>query len=230
MNLLQRSWLFAAFVLVELVLASSASAQVAAHLVKDIFPGTDPDAFSYPDDFVALDGMVLFTADDGLHGREPWRTDGTEAGTVLVKDINPGAGPSILYSPALQATLNRMFFFRAYDGVHGNELWRSDGTAEGTVLVKDINPGASDASPDSLFVTDGMLYFSANDGTTGTELWKSDGTDSGTVRVADIDPGAGGSSPYSFTRSGDTIFSSLTTARTDASSGAQTARKRARRS
>jgi ELWxxDGT repeat protein len=39
-------------------------------------------------------GTLYFIADDGVSGEELWKTDGTDAGTVLVKDINPGAGGS----------------------------------------------------------------------------------------------------------------------------------------
>ncbi len=68
----------------------------------------------------------------------------------------------------------------------GSELWKSDGTSAGTVLVCDIRPGASSASPSSLTDVNGTLYFQANDGTNGSELWKSDGTSAGTVLVRDI--------------------------------------------
>src|SRR5690349_12715982 len=58
-------------------------------LVRDIFPGADPQAKSEPADFAQLGARVLFTADDGAHGREVWVTDGTPGGTSLLKDINP---------------------------------------------------------------------------------------------------------------------------------------------
>ncbi|BAY87535.1 hypothetical protein NIES267_70590 [Calothrix parasitica NIES-267] len=51
------------------------------------------------------------------------------------------------------------------------ELWKSDGTADGTVLVEDINPGSASSSPGGLTVFDGELYFSADDGVNGRELW-----------------------------------------------------------
>jgi ELWxxDGT repeat protein len=71
-------------------------------------------------------------------------------------------------------------------------LYRSNGTKAGTVLVKDINPGAEGSGPAYLFNVGGTLYFTANDGTHGAELYKSDGTEAGTVRLSDINPGAGG--------------------------------------
>jgi ELWxxDGT repeat protein len=105
-------------------------------LVKDIRPG----AFnSYPGSLTALGNTLFFSANEGVNGRELWKSDGTAAGTVLVKDINLtnpfGSSPSNL--TAVGSTL----YFTADEGVNGRELWKSDGTAAGTVLVRDIFPG-----------------------------------------------------------------------------------------
>ncbi len=86
-------------------------------------------------------------------------------------------------------------YFRGWDGVHGAELWRTDGTAEGTELVADICPGACSSVPTELRPLLGALYFQAIDPGFGAELWRSDGTAEGTVLVADIAPGARGSQP-----------------------------------
>ena len=85
-----------------------------------------------------MGGTLFFTANDGDHGRELWKSDGTAAGTVLVKDINPDGRSS--YPERARPTSNGTLFFTADDGTHRQELWKSDGTAAGTVLVKDINP------------------------------------------------------------------------------------------
>jgi ELWxxDGT repeat protein len=85
-------------------------------------------------------------AEDGVHGDELWMSNGTEAGTVLVKDIKPGAGDS---NPWELTDVGGTLFFVADDGLHGNELWKSDGTKAGTVLVKDINQ-AGDSTPREL--------------------------------------------------------------------------------
>ena len=71
------------------------------------------------------------------------------------------------------------------------ELWQSDGTTGGTVLLKDINPGPGSSDPVTPFSAnvEGEIFFSANDGEHGVELWESDGTAAGTVLVADAIPG-----------------------------------------
>ncbi len=99
----------------------------------------------------------------------------------LVSDIFPGGTSS---SPANLTNVNGGLFFTAEDDSHGVELWKSDGTAAGTVMVKDINPGVASSGPTSLTNVNGTLYFIANDGIESA-VWKSDGTANGTVAVPD---------------------------------------------
>ena len=133
-----------------------------------------------------LMGSLYFSAKDDTHGRELWKSDGTAAGTVVVKDIRPGSEGSL---PRGLTDVGGTLYFSAGDGTHGGELWRSDGTATGTVMVKDIWAGSRGSHPSGLTDVGGTLYFAADDGTHGWELWKSDGTAAGTVMVKDIWPG-----------------------------------------
>ncbi len=131
------------------------------------------------------DGIVFFVASTPLNGRELWKTNGTPAGTVLVLDINPGAGSA---DPDWLTMVNGILFFRADDGVNGMEPWRSDGTAAGTMMIKDINPGSPGSFPNNLLALGDTLFFAADDGVHGNEMWTSHGTAANTVLVRDLNP------------------------------------------
>src|SRR4029077_8812158 len=103
---------------------------------------------------------------------------GNRAGTVLVKDIRPGAAEDDEYAPASLTGVGGRLFFAADDATHGRELWTSNGSRAGTVLVKDINPDVVerdeyDYSPSYLTGVGGRLFFAADDATHGAELWTS---------------------------------------------------------
>jgi ELWxxDGT repeat protein len=112
--------------------------------------------------------MLFFQADHPPERHELWRSDGTAAGTVLVKDIAPGGA---IAKPTDLTVVNGTLFFVA-TSTSGRELWKSDGTTAGTVLVKDINTtsGTSSSSPTSLTDVNGTLFFAATDGMSGREL------------------------------------------------------------
>jgi trimeric autotransporter adhesin len=166
-------------------------------MVKDIAHG---EGGSGPSDLTNVDGKLYFAANDGKLGVELWKSNGTAAGTKMVKDIIPGSESS---DPSDMTNVNGTLYFVANDGggigAHGRELWKTDGTAAGTVMVKNINPGPNDSSTGNLKNVDGTLYFRAHDATHGDELWKSDGTAAGTVMIKDINPDSGISSPHNLT-------------------------------
>jgi len=179
-------------------------------LVKDVRPGPGDsmrqtwDSPAQPEDrFAAVGGKLFFPADDGVAGEELWQSDGTPAGTVLVKDVFPGPRSSEIRW--LTVAGGRVFFV-ADDGVHGRELWVSDGTPGGTRLVLDLVAGAKSSVPQELSALGHVLLFSATDGTGGRELWRTNGTAEGTRQVQDIAPGALPSSPFSFTSLGTSVY------------------------
>ncbi|MBM7518202.1 ELWxxDGT repeat protein [Nocardioides nitrophenolicus] len=187
-------------------MAPALAASTDPHPVADIRPGPDG---SDPGDKAALGGSVLFAATTPGKGTELWKSDGTAAGTVLVKDIYPGTS-SYTYNghtytddnsswPRDFVAMGGNVYFTAFDEAHGRELWKSDGTATGTVLVKDVNPGSAGSTYSgygeygsggtSLAVIGNTLYFAAYEGEHGQELWASNGTTGGTALLKDITPG-----------------------------------------
>ena len=135
--------------------------------------------------FADLNGRLFMTAQDPNHGYEPWLSDGTEAGTYLIKDIYPGRTASQRRLVRPVALGDSIFTPARLDGTQGEGLWKTDGTEAGTLLVKDVSPGVLSRFDDSLTLLDGTLYFAVSVLTSpGTyELWKSDGTEEGTQAV-----------------------------------------------
>ncbi|MFO0585731.1 MAG: ELWxxDGT repeat protein [Anaeromyxobacter sp.] len=156
-------------------------------LLKDITPGAGGTDLGQ---LTAVGGRIFFSAASADLDYELWSTDGTPEGTKRVKNLNP-TGPSY---PFRLTPLGDEVFFSASDGINGEQLWVSDGTEAGTKTVAFINTDGS-ASIDYLAVHGGKLWFLADDGVHGRELWVSDGTEAGTHLVADSVPGAGGLSP-----------------------------------
>lgn len=164
---------------------------------------------------------LIFSADNGFLGQELWRSNGTDAGTRLIKDINPGPDSS---DPMMQQhplprrralTLKNplaaeVLLFSADDGFFGRELWRTDGVFAGTNLVKDINSGPDGSMPGQLvgIVFRNTAYFAASNGATlfNNELWSSNGTPTGTRLVQDINPGSGASDPGNFEIVKDALY------------------------
>jgi ELWxxDGT repeat protein len=135
-----------------------------------------------------MGGSLYFSAYSSSNGYELWKSDGTTAGTVELKNIASGSSSS--YPKHLTVVQGRLFF-SAGTGSQGTELWVSDGTSAGTVLFADIAFGSASSSPQFLRVVGSRLFFSADNGTAGRELWVSDGTLNGTRLTRDLTPGTG---------------------------------------
>lgn len=173
-----------------------------ARLIKDIHIG--PNRSTQLEGSIDLNGQVLFYADDGVHGFEPWISDGTADGTHLLKDIFPGAMGSV--STVQFVPWHGRAYFIATEGVSGFELWSTDGTESGTRRVKDIYPGTGSSFPGFGTPLDSVFLFTADDGVHGHELWATDGTEGGTYLVKDIEPGPAGTTFFAATRLGNAVI------------------------
>jgi ELWxxDGT repeat protein len=161
-------------------------------LLLDSTPGPVGGAGDW---FSNLGNVTVYRASDPIHGIELWRSDGTTAGTYLLADIGPGLqnylGNGVGYPTTV---LNGVLYFSADDGVTGSELWRTDGTREGTHIVADLVPGYEGSHPSNITASATHIFFAREQ-----EVWVSDGTAPGTRKIADL--GGGG-----FVSVGNTVF------------------------
>ncbi|WP_291986182.1 PA14 domain-containing protein [Luteitalea sp.] len=193
-----------------------------ATLVLDYVAPSAPNVSTTPE-LTVYNGQLLFQGSPLASGLtlnsdnfELWKTDGTALGTDLLREINTqvfnlGGGTIRIASlPRDFVEFNGLLYFVATTGTNGEELWRTDGTVNGTFLVRDFNPTGS-SSPANLMVVGDLLYFTADDGTNGRELWRTDGvTTGGTFMVSNISAGAGSSSPSDFAAIGNTLYFAAT--------------------
>lgn len=157
-------------------------------LIKDINPDTDSDPFNdnpndyYNTQFAILNNVAYFRANNGVNGSELWRSNGTSAGTYMVKDILPGLASS--YPSKIVATSNKIFFTTAIQP----QLWVSDGTEAGTKALTSFKDTMSPAIT-NVCAGNNICYFifTTNYYSSSTrQLWKTDGTIAGTKMVYDF--------------------------------------------
>jgi len=151
-----------------------------------------------------IGGRILFYGSDDAHGAEPWVTDGTAAGTRLVADLCPGTCGAVDPFGAAPAVTPQGLFFTATDPVHGEELWRTDGTAAGTVRRTDV------AAPEISFfggtaALGAKVYFGLGDTGSGAALWESV-PPAGARRVAVVAPRGPSSDPFALTSFGGNLL------------------------
>ena len=172
------------------------------YMVKLINPGSD----AKPEKFTDFNGKLIFRALSKNNGMEPWISDGTEIGTFMLKNINASIEISSGNSnPDHFTVFNNRVIFSARNAENGEELWITDGTSEGTKLLKDINNNG-DSNPKDFMAFKNKLFFTANDGVNGEELWITDGTESGTKLFLDIFKGKMGSTPNSKRVCGEYVY------------------------
>jgi ELWxxDGT repeat protein len=153
------------------------SGRAGTRLVRDVEPGTSG---SDPAGLAEFQGKLYFSASTAALGRELWVSDGTEAGTDLVKAIQPGTGSNPSH---LTVHANRLWFF-ADDGEHGRELWVSDGTRGGTAFAVDVEPGEGSFEPFLLISLSDRLLIYGRSPSQGYGIWATDGTAAGTRMIS----------------------------------------------
>lgn len=171
----------------------------------DLAPSTyDYDRLDRADGFAELAGRVYTIANSTQTGI--FVVGGTPAETKRIADLGQNDANTTLVSGA-----GALFFGRS-TSERGSELWRSDGTAGGMKLVKDIAPGAASSTPSEITAAGRYVYFVADDGVHGQELWRTDGTAAGTILLRDIAPNAASSSPAALTAAGGFLYFTATDA------------------
>jgi len=183
----------------------------APFLIKDIttFPADQTPYFSFvwPVEMASINGLLLFSGWDAYNGTELWCSDGTEAGTHLLRDLYPGRQGS---SPQSLMVFDGILYFSAHT-CYGRVLWQSDGTPEGTNVVLNVYMEMMQARTVNWVDMGSYFFFRGFTFGEGDELWRSDGTPGGTRLVKDLSPGfteryPNSSIPQNYLRLGDRLL------------------------
>ncbi|MEM7128158.1 MAG: ELWxxDGT repeat protein [Chloroflexota bacterium] len=164
-------------------------------LVKDVRlyqpSGTDMSPTAASEDFLFFVVDQGPVADLSRHAYELWRSDGTPGGTIRLHQFQYAPFtyyPQRYYSdqPWSLDVLDDVLYFNDFDSEYGNELWRSDGSVDGTRLFLDIDPGNTSSNPQDFVVWNEQLFFVASDSGNGQRIWQTDGTVDGTQAAVDV--------------------------------------------
>ena len=159
-------------------------------ILKDIYPGDTGILSNFiRDQFAVLNSELYFWTKGQDNKYFLWKTDGTTTGTLQITPDNDG----FFYPSDVMIVYNNMIYFDARKNSFDNynKLFRTDGTASGTVLFQDIPITINtESNPTDFIVYNNLLYYSAgnDNGAFGKELWRTNGTVDGTELVADIFP------------------------------------------
>ena len=144
-------------------------------LLKEINPGpADGIEINYYRRYPVKVGNKAYFPGTDSTGTELWETDGTPNGTTRVLDLNSSGNGVIDGQYNNQVAHGGYIYFTGDDGIHGAELWRSNGTSSGTQMVADIYPGPGSALPKHLTLAGDTLFFTAVSPDEGRELWLFD--------------------------------------------------------
>lgn len=153
---------------------------------SDINP--DGDAVENNISYTLFQDELYFRATNGTDGFELYATDGSDNGVRRVANINPdGSSAPSSVTPVSTAALGDFLIFAATDD-RGGELWRSDGTENGTVFIKDLNPGSGSSPSGFTQVGENIVFSAVPPGNPGFEptFWVTDGTSEGTQQISDV--------------------------------------------
>ncbi|HQU44122.1 MAG TPA: DUF4214 domain-containing protein, partial [Pirellulales bacterium] len=121
----------------------------------------------------------------------------------MVTGLNASGGG---IDPADLTNFNGKLFFTANDGTDGTQVWTSDGTSAGTVMVSDLQPSTGAADPSQLTAAGSSLFFTANAGASGSQLYVTSGSLAGTHLVYGVTNGTIGASPSDLTNVDGTLY------------------------
>ncbi|WP_346824219.1 DUF7619 domain-containing protein [Rapidithrix thailandica] len=129
-------------------------------------------------------GEAYFIANDGIHGTEIWKTDGTKEGTMMLKEIYPGN--NLTFQVSISIFNNKLYFFKMNEGGYYHEIWESDGTTEGTKFIKKISArGINLVATLEKHILFASKSYIKKDGKyeNQNQLWRTDGTEIGTEKI-----------------------------------------------